>query len=108
MRVQRWFRRTVFVAGFVRMTKKKSPCAKVLVCAGLLSLPLAASAYEDHSTGVYVDAGRAPHDSTSTDSLSIGVILPWGRQHSVWGTQVSSYADLYVSRWRAPTTDRNG
>lgn len=90
------------------MTKKNSSCAKVLLCAGLLSLSLAASAYQDRNTAVYVDAGRAPHNNTSTDALTLGVVLPWGEQHAVWGTQVTSYADLFVSRWRAPTDDRSG
>jgi lipid A 3-O-deacylase len=90
------------------MTNKKSPCAKVLLFAGLLSLSVAASAFEDGSPAFYFEAGRAPHNDTSTRSLTIGAVLPWGRQHLVWGTQVTTYADLFLSQWRAPRANRDG
>lgn len=89
------------------MPNKKSSCAKVLLCAGLLSLSLAAAAFEDGTPAFYVDAGRAPHKDTSTDSLTIGAVLPWGAQHSIWGMRITSYADLYLSLWRAPTVARD-
>jgi lipid A 3-O-deacylase len=90
------------------MTNKKSPCAKVLLFAGLLSLSVAASAFEDSSPAFYFEAGRAPHNDTSTRSLTIGAVLPWGRQHLVWGTQVTTYADLFLSQWRAPRANGDG
>ena len=31
--------------------------------------------------------GRAPHNDTSTRSLTIGAVVPWGAQHLVWGTR---------------------
>lgn len=73
------------------MPNKNLSCAKVLLCAGLLSLPLAASAFEDGNPAFYFDAGRAPHNDTSTRSLTIGAVLPWGAQHLVWGTRVTAY-----------------
>jgi lipid A 3-O-deacylase len=90
------------------MTNKKLPCAKVLLFASLLSLSVAASAFEDGSPAFYFEAGRAPHNDTSTRSLTIGAVLPWGRQHLVWGTQVTAYADLFLSQWRAPRADQDG
>lgn len=90
------------------MPNKNKPCAKVLLCAGLLSLSVAASAFEDRTPAFYVDAGRAPHNDTSTRSLTIGALLPWGGQDFLWGTQVTSYVDLFLSQWRAPRVGRDG
>ena len=86
-----------------------APRASVLLAAALLSLslPLSAHAFEDRSTSaVYFDAGRAPHNNTDTNAFTLGVILPWGSEHRVWGTLITSHADLFVSRWRAPSVDR--
>ena len=88
------------------MPNKKSSCAKVLLGAGLLSLSLAASAFEDGNPAFYADAGRAPHRDTHTRSMTIGAVLPWGAQHLLWGTRVTSYAELSLSQWQAPTADR--
>ncbi len=94
--------------GLLECPIKKTPCAKVLLCAGLLSLSAAASAFEDRAPAFYFDAGRAPHNDTSTRSLTIGAVLPWGQQDLVWGTQVTAYADLFLSQWRTPKVDRSG
>jgi lipid A 3-O-deacylase len=86
-----------------------SSCAKVLLlCAGLWSLSLAASAAEDRMAGFYAEGGRAPHNDTSTESLTIGVVVPWTRRQSVQGGAVSFYWDLFLSQWRAPIFDRSG
>ncbi|WP_345538210.1 acyloxyacyl hydrolase [Variovorax defluvii] len=78
----------------------------VLLTTALLALSLSAQAVEDRKTTLYVDAGRAPHNNTATNSLTLGVILPWGSERRLWGTAVTSYADLFVSQWRAPSPDR--
>ena len=85
-----------------------SSCAKVLLCAGLWSLSLAASAFEDRMTGFYAEGGRASHGTTSTESLTVGVIVPWTPRQSVQGGAVSFYWDLFLSQWRAPRLDRSG
>lgn len=69
-----------------------SSCAKVLLCAGLWSLlSLAASASEDRARGFYAEGGRAPHNDTSTESLTVGFIVPWTARQSVHGGAVSFY-----------------
>ena len=84
-------------------------CARVLLCcAALWSLSSPSCAFEDRMNGLYVEGGRAPHDSTHTDSLTIGVVIPWTRRQSVQGGALSFYWDLFVSQWRAPTIDRAG
>lgn len=84
-------------------------CAKaLLLCAGLWSLSLVASAAEDRRAGFYADGGRAPHNDTSTEALTIGVVLPWTPRQSVQGGAVSFYWDLFLSQWRALTFDRSG
>ncbi|OUM01467.1 acyloxyacyl hydrolase [Variovorax sp. JS1663] len=91
------------------MPNNKIAPGALLLATALLSSALPAQAFEDLSTkAVYVDAGHAPHNNTSTDSLTLGVILPWGSEHKFWGTSVTSHADLFVSQWRAPTVDHTG
>jgi len=79
-----------------------SSCAKALLCAGLLSLSLAASAFADRDVGLYIEGGDASHGSTSTRSVTLGAIGPWTPRQSVQGGAVSFYWDLFVSQWRAP------
>lgn len=78
-----------------------SSCVKALLCAGFLSLSLAASAYEDRAIGAYVEAGRAPHGSNSTDAVAIGAVVPLARRQSALGGDVSFYGDFFLSQWRA-------
>ncbi|WP_077002440.1 acyloxyacyl hydrolase [Variovorax sp. KK3] len=87
--------------------KKIESRATLLLAAALMSLSFPARALEDHVTSLYVDGGRAPHNDTSTNSVTLGVVLPWGSPHRFWGTAVTSYADLFLSQWRAPTVDRS-
>lgn len=86
-----------------------SSCAKVLLCAGLWSfLCFGACASEDRTPGFYAEGGRAPHNDTSSESLTIGVVVPWTPRQSVQGGAVSFYWDLFLSQWRAPTLERSG
>lgn len=80
----------------------RSFCGKVFLCMGLLSLSLAATAFEDRSTGIYVEAGRAPHGPTHTDSLTLGLTLPWAPFKLSQGGGKSFYWDFFVSQWQAP------
>jgi lipid A 3-O-deacylase len=87
--------------------KKNASRTVVMLAATLLSLTVSAQTIDDRVTSIYVDGGRAPHNNTSTNSLTLGVLLPWGSNHQFWGTSVTSYADLFISAWRAPTPDRS-
>lgn len=82
-----------------------SSCGKVFLTMGLLSLSLAASAFEDRSVGIYAEGGRAPHGDTGTDSLTLGVIVPFSPRQTVQGGAVSFYWDFFLSQWRAPVPD---
>ena len=78
-------------------------CFRTLLSAGCLSLSLgAAAAPADSALGVYLDAGRAPHGNDSTDSLTIGVVMPWTPRQPAQGGALSFYWDFFLSRWRAP------
>ena len=71
-----------------------SSCAKVLLCAGLWSLlSLAASASEDRARGFYAEGGRAPHNDTSTESLTVGFIVPWTARHQVARQECATSTD---------------
>ena len=73
-----------------------------MALAWLLSLGLAAHAFEDRDVGVYAEGGHAPHGGGGTDVLALGVMLPWTPRQPVRGGALSFYADLYASQWRAP------
>ena len=82
-----------------------SRCIKQLLCAGCLTLSLAAvAAPQDRASGVYLDLGQAPHGSADTDSLTLGFVLPSTRwlAHS---EAASFYWDFFISQWRAPRPD---
>jgi len=73
----------------------------VLAAASLLAAP-AAQAFEDRDTGVYVEAGQAPHGGGGTDVLAAGVMIPWTPRQSVRAGALSFYWDVFASQWRAP------
>jgi lipid A 3-O-deacylase len=78
-------------------------CSKFLLIAGCLSLSLgAAAASEDSGVGIYLDGGRGIHSNDSTDSLTVGVVMPWAPPQSFHGGALSFYWDFFLSQWRAP------
>jgi len=77
-------------------------CGKALVSIGLLSLSLAAAAFEDRSPGIYLEGGRAPHGPDSTDMLGVGVVVPWAPFEVLRDGPFSLNGDFFVSHWRAP------
>jgi lipid A 3-O-deacylase len=85
-----------------------SSCAKALLCAAFLSLSVAANAFEDRSIGIYFEGGRTTHGGSSTDSVALGVVVPWGPRRSVLGGAASFHGDLFVSQWRAPAYSGSG
>jgi len=83
--------------------------AKALLCAGLLSLSLAASAAaEAPSTGIYIEPGRSPHGNDSTDALTLGATVPWSYLAPAQVPAISFHWDLFISEWRAPKPDGTG
>ncbi|MDM0075309.1 acyloxyacyl hydrolase [Variovorax sp. J2P1-59] len=79
-----------------------SSCFKALVFTGCLWLTAAAAAHPDQTRGVYLEAGQAPHSEGNTDSMSIGLVVPWGRWASEPPGALSFYWDFFASAWRAP------
>lgn len=80
----------------------KSSCGKAFMCIGLMWFSLAAAAFEDRSPGIYLEGGRSPHGPESTNSLSLGVVVPWAPFQVLRDGPVSFYGDFFVSQWRAP------
>lgn len=79
---------------------------KCLLCAGFLSLSVAAvAAPADSASGVYVDLGQAPNSNADTDSLTLGYVLPWTWRQSVQEGPLSFYWDFFLSQWRATRPD---
>ncbi|MDM0014236.1 acyloxyacyl hydrolase [Variovorax sp. J22P168] len=66
---------------------------------------MVSAAPEDREPGVYIDLGQAPHSNADTDSLTLGVVVPWTRRQSVQGGALSFYWDFFISQWRAPRPD---
>lgn len=88
--------------------RNMTSCAKALLCAGAVLLSAGSHAAPgDKAMGIYVDAGTTPQSGRSTDSLTLGVTMPVGTNHLVWGGDVSFYGDFFLSGWRAPTPAGN-
>lgn len=79
-------------------------CSKAVLFAGCLLLSGMAAAHpSDQALGVYLEGGQAPHSDGNTDSLSIGLVVPWShRQPPVQPGALSFYWDFFLSTWRAP------
>ncbi len=59
------------------------------------------AASDPRSMGVYVDAGTTFQSGRSTDSLAVGLTMPFGTPRVFWGGDVSFYGDFFVGGWRA-------
>jgi len=82
----------------------KSRLAKMLLCAGGLSLSVsAAAASMDGATGAYLDLGVTPRSHGDAESFTVGVVLPWSHGgQPVQERALSFYWDFFLSQWRAP------
>lgn len=84
--------------------RNMTSCVKAVLWAGAMLLSVAShAAPEDQAMGLYVDAGTTPQSGRSTDSLTVGVVIPMGTSRPFWGGDVSFYWDFFLSGWRAPT-----
>ena len=81
--------------------------ASATFAAFFLAWCLPAHAFDDQGMGVYVEGGRAPHGEVgSTNTSTIGMMLPWTPFPAMQSGAVSSYVDLFASQWRAPPVDQ--
>jgi len=88
--------------------KTMTSCAKAILCVGGMLLSVVAQAApDDKAMGIYVEAGTTPQSGRSTDSLSVGVTMPFGTNRLLWGGDVSFYGDFFLSGWRAPKPNGN-
>ena len=81
---------------------------RAAVFAGLLGLMgTAAFAFDDNATrGAYFEGGHSAHgEQGSTNTAAVGVTLPFSFHEHATGGPLSSYWDLYVSRWNANALD---
>jgi lipid A 3-O-deacylase len=88
---------------------KSHPCAplRAAVLAGLFGLlGTAAHAFGDDTRGFYIDGGHARHgEKGDTNSVSVGMTVPWSFNERRPGSPFSSYLDFYISNWHARPLD---
>jgi len=78
-------------------------------CAGFLGLLGSAHAFQDDTRSVYIEAGHAPHGGSGTNSLELGLTLPWVPPwQSSNNGPLTTYWDLYVSDWDATRPNGDG
>ena len=82
--------------------------AKAALFAGALCLSTVAGAFDDQSKAIYLEAGRAPHGSASTDSATLGFVVPWAYGPSVRDGALSFYWDFFLGQWYAEEPSRLG
>jgi lipid A 3-O-deacylase len=82
--------------------------ALLLASAACLSFGAAADTPSDRMTGAYVDLGRAPHGGDSSNSLTLGLVVPYALTESMRSGPLSFYADYFVSLWNAPLPKDQG
>lgn len=69
----------------------------------LLAQP-SAWAFDDAKRSAYLEGGVAPHGQGDTDSVSVGVQLPWLPEHRLFSAAATPlYWDLFASNWHAPS-----
>jgi lipid A 3-O-deacylase len=77
---------------------KSHPCAplRAAVFAGLFGLlGTAAHAFGDDTRGFYIDGGHARHgEKGDTNSVSVGMTVPWSFAERRPGSPFSSYLDF--------------
>jgi len=83
---------------------KLSSSFQALLLASAVCAPLVAAADtpSDRITGAYVDLGRAPHGADSSNSLTLGVAVPYALTESMRSGALSFYGDYFLSVWNAP------
>lgn len=77
---------------------------RAALVAGLIGpIGTSAFAFDDNATrGVYFEGGHSAHGNHgSTNSATVGVTLPFSFHEHALSGPLSSYWDLYVSRWNA-------
>lgn len=74
------------------------------VVLALLAIPAFAHAFQDRSTGMYVEGGGTAFGdgNASTYALGAGVLLPWSPSASFSSGAQSLYWDLFLGNWSAP------
>ena len=78
---------------------------RMMLAAALLSLAasgVGAQARQDASPALYLEGGPNLHGGADTQSVAIGLMLPWAPNPSWQGGARSFYWDLFASQWRAP------
>ena len=79
------------------------PFRKALVALLACLLPALACAFQDRSTGLYLEGGNTffRDGDSSTDSLGVGMLFPWSPMSAFAQGSQSLYWDVFLSNWSA-------